>query len=114
MLFYFITHTILGILAANSILIQKHAKNDVSSYPYWVNGPWGPVVVAITCFSALAAPITTLIQWNIGLALLTIGEIILGAFIVSFIPLHLRLILNVISPIIAIVIMGAFWGFWYI
>jgi hypothetical protein len=71
-------------------------------------------VVAITCFSALAAPITTLIQWNIGLALLTIGEIILGAFIVSFMPLHLRLILNVISPIIAIVIMGALWGFWYI
>ena len=37
MLFYFITHTILGMLAANSTLIQKHAKNDVASYPLWVN-----------------------------------------------------------------------------
>ena len=59
MLFYFITHTILGMLAANSTLIQKHAKNDVASYPLWVNGPWGPLVVAITGFSALSAPITT-------------------------------------------------------
>ena len=114
MLFYFITHTILGMLAANSTLIQKHAKNDVASYPLWVNGPWGPVVVAITGFSALSAPITTLIQWNIGWALLTVGEIILGAFIVGLMPLQLRLILNLISPIIAIVITGALWGFWYI
>ena len=54
MLFYFITHTILGMLAANSTLIQKHAKNDAASYPLWVNGPWGPLVVAITGFSALS------------------------------------------------------------
>ena len=114
MLFYFITHTILGMLAANSTLIQKHAKNDVASYPLWVNGPWGPVVVAITAFSALSAPITTLFQWNIGWALLTVGEIILGAFIVGLMPLQLRLILNLISPIVAIVITGALWGFWYI
>jgi hypothetical protein len=114
MLFYFITHTILGILVGNSTNIQKHAKNDVVSYPLWVNGPWGIIVVAITGFCALAAPITTIIQWNIGWALLTVGEIILGAFIVGFIPMHFRLILNAISPIIAVIIMGALWGFWYI
>jgi len=39
---------------------------------------------------------------------------VFGAFIVGLMPLQLRLILNLISPIVAIVITGALWGFWYI
>ena len=108
------SHTILGILVGNSTNIQKHAKHNVANFPLWVHGSWGTIVVSITAFCALTAPITTLIQWNIGWAILTVGEIILGAFIVGFIPMHLRLIINAISPIIAIVISGALWGFWYI
>ena len=114
MLFYFITHTILGMLVGNSTNIQKHAKINAANFPLWVHGPWGTIVVAITAFCALSAPINTLIQWNIGWALLTVGEVILGAFIVGFIPMHLRLILNAVSPLIAIIITGALWGFWYI
>ena len=114
MLFYFITHTILGMLVGNSTNIQKHARLNIASFPLWILGPWGTIVVVITAFSAIAAPVTTLIQWNIGWALLTVGEIILGAFVVGLIPMHIRLILNAVSPIIAIIIMGALWGFWYI
>ena len=114
MLYYFLTHTILGVLVGNSTNIQKHAKINAGFYPLWVQGPFGFVVVAITAFCALSAPINTLIQWNIGWALLTVGEIILGAFIVGLVPMSLRLILNAISPIIAIVITGSLWGFWYI
>ena len=114
MLFYFITHTILGMLVGNSTNIQKHARSNFTSFPLWILGPWGTIVVVITVFSAIAAPVTTLIQWNIGWALLTVGEIILGAFVVGLIPMHIRLLLNAVSPIIAIIIMGALWGFWYI
>ena len=114
MLFYFVTHTILGMLVGNSTNIHKHARVNIASFPLWILGPWGTIVVALTAFSAIAAPITTLIQWNVGWALLTVGEIILGAFLVGLVPMHIRLLLNAVSPIIAMIIMGALWGFWYI
>ena len=65
-------------------------------------------------FSALAAPITTVFQWGISWALVTVGEVLLGAFVVGFFPMGLRFLLAAIGPIISFVIMGALWGFWYI
>ena len=112
--FYFVVHTLLGLLAGNAGNIQMKARDNVGAFPLWVHGPWGTVGASVMIFSALAAPVTTILQWGIGWALVTLGAVILGAFIVGFFPMGMRLLLAVIGPIISVVIMGALWGFWYI
>ena len=44
----------------------------------------------------------------------TLGQLVVGAFVVGFLPIPLRIILVAIGPIISIAIMGALWGFWYL
>ena len=109
--FYFVVHTLLGLVAGNAGNIQMKARDNVGAFPLWVHGSWGTVGASIMIFSALAAPVTTIFQWGIGWALVTLGEVILGAFIVGFFPMGLRFLLAAIGPVISVVIMSALWGF---
>ena len=112
--FYFVVHTLLGLVAGNAGNIQMKARNNVAAFPLWVQGPWGSIGASIMIFAALAAPVTTIFQWGIGWALVTLGEVLLGAFVVGFFPMGLRFLLAAIGPVISVVIIGALWGFWYI
>ena len=114
MAFYFIVHTLLGMIAGNAGNIQMRSKQNIGAFPLWVYGPWGTIGASTAIFCAFAAVLTTIIQWNFGWALYTVGEIILGAVIVGFFPMGLRFLIALIGPIVSIVIMGALWGFWYI
>ena len=112
--FYFIVHTLLGLVAANAGNIQMRSKQSVGAFPLWVHGFWGVVGGLVTILCAFAAVATTTIQWGFGWALYTIGEIVLGAVIVMFLPMGLRFLIAWIGPIFSVVIMGMLWGFWYI
>ena len=112
--FYFVVHTLLGLVAGNAGNIQMKARDNVGAFPLWVHGPWGSIGASIMIFCALAAPVTTIFQWGIGWALVTLGEVILGAFVVGFFPVGLRFLLAAIGPVISVVIMATLWGFWYI
>ena len=114
MLFYFIVHTIIGFNAGNIANLQMKAKQQVGLYPLWLHGGYGSIALIVCVFAAFLAPITTLMQWGISWALVTIAEVILGAVVAGFLPLPIRLILAAIGPIVTVIIMGALWGFWYI
>ena len=112
--FYFIVHTLLGLVAANAGNIQMRSKQSVGAFPLWVHGFWGVVGGLVTILCAFGAVATTTIQWGFGWALYTIGEIVLGAVIVMFLPMGLRFLIALMGPIVSVVIMGMLWGFWYI
>ncbi|MDC0531025.1 hypothetical protein OAO48_02515 [Alphaproteobacteria bacterium] len=112
MSFYFIVHTLLGILAGNAAYIQKNAPSNAASFPLWINSPGGKIYLSITVFAAIAAIITTLVQWNIGWTIATILEIIFGAFIVGLFPIRIKFLIALAGPVVAAVILGALWGFW--
>ena len=112
--FYFVVHTLLGLIAGNAGNIQMRSRQNIGAYPLWVYGPWGVIGSSLAIFCAFAALATTIVQWGFGWALYTIAEIVLGAVIVGFFPMGFRLIIALIGPIVSVVIMGALWGFWYI
>ena len=114
MVFYFIVHTLLGFCAGNCANIQMKSRQGFAGFPLWVYGPWGTIGAAVCVFTAFAAPVTTLFQWGIGWAVVTVGEVIVGAFVAGMLPMSLRLLLAVISPVVSVVIIGALWGLWYI
>ena len=114
MSFYFVVHTLLGLIAGNAGNIQMRSRQNIGAYPLWVYGPWGAIGSSLAIFCAFAALATTIVQWGFGWALYTIAEILLGAVIVGFFPMGFRFIIALISPIVSVIIMGALWGFWYI
>jgi len=114
MLFYFVVHTTLGFCAGNCANIQIKSRQGYGDYPLWVYGPWGTIGAGVCTFSAFAAPVTTLFQWGIGWALVTVLEVVLGAFVAGMLPMGLRILLALVCPIATILIMGALWGFWYL
>ena len=114
MVFYFIVHLILGFNAGNCSNIQVKSKVNVGMFPLWVHSPYGQLGATLCVACAFAAPITTLFQWGIGWAAVTVIELIVGAFISGMFPLTLRIIAAAIAPVVSVVIIGALWGFWYI
>ena len=114
MQFYFIVHTILGMVAANSSNLQMAAQTRVGAFPLWIHGSWGAIGVSLGIFSALASIVTTFTQWGFSWALITLAELVFGAVLVGFLPMGVRLFLAALGPIICVVIMGSLWGFWYI
>ena len=114
MLFYFIVHFIIGFNAGNCTNIQLKAKQQIGAFPLWVHGGYASIGAALCGFAAFAAPVTTLFQWGFGWTLVTIGEVILGAFVAGMFPMPIRIFLAAIGPIVTVVIMGASCGFWYI
>ena len=114
MLFYFVIHTLLGMMAANVGNIRVRAEANVGAFPLWVHGPWALVSGYVGIASAVASIFTTFGQWGFSWTLVTIAELVFGAVVVGFLPMGLRLILAAVSPLICVVIMGALWGFWYI
>ena len=114
MIFYLIVHLILGFNAGNCSNIQIKSKVNIGMFPLWVHGSYGHLGATICVVCAFAAPITTLLQWGIGWAAITVAELIAGAFISGMFPLTLRIITAAVAPIVSVIIVGALWGFWYI
>ena len=112
--YYFIVHTILGMVAGASGWTAKRAKVSVASVPLWAHGPWGSLSSSISVLGAFAAVITTAINYPLVWSLATIGELFLGAFIVGFLQTSIIFLLTMISIPVNIVILGSLWGFWYL
>ena len=112
--FFFIAHLIIGLSAANAAYIQRRAPYNVATYPQWIYSSWGNIALSFTVFSTVAAIITTLVNYNLAYAGLTVIEIFVGAFIVGFLPIRLKLILALAGPLITTIILGNLWGFWYL
>lgn len=109
MLFYFIVHIIIGFNAANIASIQVRAKEDPEQYPAWIHDTYGTIGVAICIFAALAAPVTTLFQWNLTWVFITIAEIVLGVCLAGVMSMDIRLELAKGAPIISALIMLGIW-----
>ena len=115
MSYYFTIHLILGLLAGNSVNLILKARSDPNRYPLWlINSFWATIGGFLMVFSAIFAIPTSFFQWGLLYCMATIGEILLGAFIVGFFPITLRIFLALIGPIISVSFIGSLWGFWYL
>ena len=112
--FFVVVHLIIGLLAGNAAYIQRRAPHNITSYPLWIYSSWGDIGLSLTVFSAVAAPITTLVNYNLNYAGLTIIQVLLGVFLVGFLPMRIKFIIALIGPAIAAIILGNLWGFWYL
>ena len=112
--FFVIIHIIIGLLAGNAAYVQRRAPHNVASFPLWIFSSWGGIALSFTVFSTIAAIITTLVNYNFSYAGLTVIEIIVGAFLVGFLPMRIKLILALIGPLITTIILGNLGGFWYL
>lgn len=112
--FFVVVHVTIGLIAGNAAYIQRRAPHNAVSYPLWIYSSWGSITLSLTVLSAFAAPITTLINYNISYAALTVIEIFIGAFLVGFLSMRIKFIIALIGPAIIAIILGDLWGFWYL
>jgi|SaaInlV_120m_DNA_3_1039746.scaffolds.fasta_scaffold23467_1 hypothetical protein len=113
--FYFVTNTILGALAGNSAILVRLRASFPSEVPQWMlTSNFYRVINVVAGWSAGLAILTTFLQWGFMWSLATLGEVLLGVLLVTFVPTTLRIILFILTIPLAVVILGAFWGFWYI
>jgi len=115
MLFYFITHTILGFFGGCTALI--HQTNEIEK-PFWLSSGLGQFYFSFTALltgvSFFGAIIVTIYSYGILWGAATLGELILGTFLARLSPFPIRVLAVIISPIPVIIIMGTLFGFWRI
>ena len=112
--FYIVVHILMGISTGAAAHTQKLAGISPSQAPKWAYGPLGSLSATFAFFAAVAAVITTAVQYPIVWALATLAELVAGAFIAGLIPTGLRFLFALIAIPLNVVILGALWGFWYI
>lgn len=112
--FYFVCHTLLGLVTMCAALSMFQAANNPATTPQWAWGQTGVNIASFSAFGAVLAIITTLINFGVIWAFATAGELLLGCFIALMLPSTFRFLLGLISPIVTIVIVGALWKFWYL
>ena len=109
--FYITVHIILGVLAGASGTLVKRAQVSPASVPAWVSrSPYAGLCSSIASLSAIAAVITTFVQFGLVWGLATVGELVVGAVIVGMMPISLRAIAMMLAPPVCVVIMGALCG----
>jgi hypothetical protein len=111
--FYIVVHTFLGLLLISSNLLVMEGKANPAQVPKWVWG-FGPQLTLFAMAACIAAIITTFVKFDLIWAGATVAEMALGAVIAHAIPMGLRALITITSPISVIVILGDLWGFWYI
>ena len=112
--FYIIVHLLIGVAAGSAAHTQKVAAINPAQAPKWAWGPWGSFSATFAFFAAVAAVITTAVQYPVLWALATFAELVAGAFIAGLIPTGLRFLFALIAIPLNVVILGALWGFWYL
>ena len=112
--FFIIIHVVLGALAANAGVVLRRAKRDPGSAPLWVYSPLSFLAEKVCFLVALLAIPTTFFEYGIQWTMATIVELFVGAAVAGFIPTAISLIIHFLGPFIAIYILGALWGFWFI
>lgn len=112
MAFYFIVHTLLGLIWGSSNILIIQGKNSVGSVPPWVHRV-GPLFALLAMVACAAAVLTTLMKFDLIWAGITIAEVFFGLFLAWFIPYVARALLTLTSVITIPGILGALWGFWY-
>ncbi len=114
MLFYFVTHTLLGMVAGAAAHSYTNSRQNVGAYPLWIQNEWAYLWVSVPSIGSVLAIITTLFQWGLLYTLFTIAELVLGAILVGFVSREVRVFLALVGPFVTILFLGAYWGFWYI
>ena len=111
--FYFVVHTLLGIIAVSANLLVMQGRAHVGSVPLWVHR-YGPLFAVGGLVACLMAVITTFVNYDLVWAGVTIAEIALGAMVAGMLSMGIRALLVVTSPISIFFILGALWKFWYL
>lgn len=113
--FYFIVHTILGILVGTTSWVNTAQRARPMDFPNWaINSPWMFMSGVVSTVSALLSIITTAVQYDLLWALATIAEIVLGIIVSAMVPSAAKIMVTAITIPLCVIIMGALWGFWYL
>ena len=115
MTFYFFSYALLGGLAANNSWWVRRGSQFPSSVPIWMLNTKNLIVITAICnVISLLALGTSWVNFGFVWFLASVGEAFLGAFLIGLLPHTLRILLVIISLPVCILLIGAFWGFWYI
>lgn len=114
MLFYFIAHFCIGLLAGNFAHLFFKVKQAPFLFPLWFNGPIFSVINSIALLVFFTAPILTGINWGFGWTLITIFELFFGVFIVGALPMNYRVLLTLTGPFLILAFAGALLNLWYL
>jgi hypothetical protein len=83
--------------------------------PQWMLTTKLPIVIFwVAIGSAVVSIPTTFIGYGLLWSLATVGELILGVFLVGLLPLSLRAMLSIVTIPMCILLMGALWNVWYL
>lgn len=111
--FYFVVYTFLGVVAASANILTMHGRANPTTVPIWVHRV-GPHFVLFTMGVCVVALITSIVNHGIVWAAVSLAEVALGFVVAWFVPVGLRLILVLTSPVSMAIILGALWKFWYL
>ena len=114
MIFYFIAHVSIGLLAANSSNLFLKSKLSPTDFPIWFGGNLFLLLNSFGIFCFVLAPFLTMFHWGIAWSLVTLAELILGALISGLIPLTYRIALTITGPFIIFLFSGALAKFWFL
>lgn len=113
--FYFVVHTLLGLIAASAGHILLQAKNSpVFSTPTWFHHPIVGFLSVFGIAACGAAVITTFVNHGVTWAAITIAEVAFGAMVAAALPRGGLVLAVITSPISIPFIMGVLWKFWYV
>ena len=111
--FYFVIYTFIGIVAAASNILIIEGRRNAAAVPLWVHS-LGPFFVLLGMGVCVVALITSLVNHGIVWAAVSLAEVALGAMIAWMLPMGLRALLVLTSPLSAIAVLGLLWKFWYL
>lgn len=113
MLFYFLVHTFLGLIFGSAQELNKTCSRNPGAVPKWV-WSYGKLIENISFACCILAVITTLINFTLGWAVLTLLEVMLGIFIAKLLSTEVRAFFAVTSVLSVPYVMGGLWKFWWI
>lgn len=116
-LFYFYIFGLMGVTAGCTGLCSKWGRQEFTgSQPLWVY-KYAASLNGLFNLCMLVAVITIFIQYNLKWALLSVGEIVLGALfsgVILYVKREVIYLLAIFSPLMIIWLLGPLWKWWYL
>lgn len=114
--FYFFSYVTLGLIfgVTGWWVRVKNSGNYMSLTAWMITTPYLQIISTFLTFSVLLALLTTFINYGLKYFFYSLLEFFLGIFLSGFLRTSPFIILVILAIPISVIILGAFWGFWYI
>ena len=113
---YIIAYVTLGLVGGVvGWWVRVKNSGNYGNLPLWmITTPYMNIIMAFCSISILVALITTFINYGLKYFFYSILEFLLGGFLSGFFRTNKSIILVILAIPINIIVIGAFWGLWFI